>query len=128
MRASGVSERYCTGDAPAYDKFVAWARTVPFALRNPLYHWTHLELKRYFAVDGLLNEQSAKAIWERANSLLATNDLTTRGILQQFRERLACTTDDPCDDLAHHNAVSSLPQGLRFYPTFHPDNALQESA
>jgi len=60
MRANGVAERYCTGDAPAYDKFVAWARTVPFALRNPLYHWTHLELKRYFAVDGLLNERALR--------------------------------------------------------------------
>jgi glucuronate isomerase len=128
MRANGVAERYCTGDAPAYDKFVAWARTVPFALRNPLYHWTHLELKRYFAVDGLLNEQSAKAIWERANSLLATNDLTTRGILKQFRVRVACTTDDPCDDLAHHNAVNSLAQDLRIYPTFRPDKALQVDA
>src|SRR6266849_2829901 len=116
MRANGVAERYCTGDAPAYDKFLAWARTVPFTLRNPLYHWTHLELKRYFGIDGLLNEQSAKAIWERANSLLATNGLTTRGILKQFRVRVACTTDDPCDDLAPHKMVNSSAQDLRMYP------------
>ena len=128
MRANGVPERYCTGDAPAYDKFLAWARTVPFTLRNPLYHWTHLEMKRYFAIDELLNEQSASAVWERANSLLATNDLTTRRILKKFQVRVACTTDDPCDDLAHHKLVNSSAQGLRIYPTFRPDKALQVDA
>jgi len=128
MRANGVAERYCTGDAPAYEKFLAWARTVPFALRNPLYHWTHLELKRYFGIDELLNEQSANAVWERANSLLAMNDLTTRGILKKFCVRVACTTDDPCDDLTHHQAVNSAAQDLRIYPTFRPDKALQVDA
>src|SRR5258707_14215045 len=103
-------------------------RTVPFALRNPLCHWTHLELKRYFGIDGLLNEQSAKAIWERANSLLATNGLTTRGILKQFRVRVVCTTDDPSEDLAHHKAVNSSAQDLRIFPTFRPDKALQVDA
>jgi glucuronate isomerase len=128
MRANGVAERYCTGDAPDHEKFLAWARTVPFALRNPLYHWTHLELKRYFGIDELLNEQSANAVWERANSLLATNDLTTRGILKKFCVRVACTTDDPCDDLTHHQAVNSSAQDLRIYPTFRPDKALQVDA
>jgi glucuronate isomerase len=125
MRANGVPERYCTGDAPAYDKFLAWARTVPFTLRNPLYHWTHLELKRYFGIDDLLNERSANSVWERANSLLTTNDLTTRGILRKFQVRVACTTDDPCDDLACHKLVNSSAQDLRIYPTFRPDKALQ---
>src|SRR5712692_4809513 len=110
MRANGVEERYCTGDAEPFEKFLAWARTVPYTLRNPLYHWTHLELKRYFGIDELLNEQSANAVWERANSLLATNDLTTGGILKKFRVRVVCTTDDPCDDLAHHKAINSLAQ------------------
>src|SRR6266446_236763 len=78
MRANGVEERYCTGEATAYEKFMAWARTASATIGNPLYHWTHLELKRYFGIDELLNEQTAKAVWERANSLLA-GELTTRG-------------------------------------------------
>jgi glucuronate isomerase len=127
MRANGVAERYCTGDAPSYEKFVAWARTVPFTLCNPLYHWTHLELKRYFGIDESLNEKNGKAVWDRANILLAA-DLTTRGILKKFRVRVACTTDDPCDDLAHHKAAGGSEQDLRIYPTFRPDKALQVDA
>ena len=131
MRAYGVPERYCTGDATSYDKFLAWARTVPFTLCNPLYHWTHLEQKRYFGIDESLNEKSAKAVWDRANSLLAA-DLTTRGILKKFRVRVACTTDDPCDDLAQHKAVNAAAgdwgNDLRIYPTFRPDKALQVDA
>ncbi|HEY2840645.1 MAG TPA: glucuronate isomerase, partial [Pirellulales bacterium] len=123
MRANGVAERYCTGDATAHEKFLAWVRTVPATIGNPLYHWTHLELKRYFGIDEFLNEQNAKAVWERANSLLA-GDLTTLGILKKFRVRVACTTDDPCDDLANHKAVNAAagdPAGnLRMYPTFRP--------
>src|SRR5262249_12125575 len=75
MRANGVAERYCTGDASPYDKFEAWARTVPFTLRNPLYHWAHLELKRYFGIDQLLDERSARAIWEKTTALLEREDL-----------------------------------------------------
>jgi glucuronate isomerase len=135
MRANGVPERFCTGDAAGYEKFLAWARTVPATLNNPLYHWTHLELKRYFGIDELLNEQSEKAVWERANSLLA-GELTARGILKKFRVRVACTTDDPCDDLAHHKAVNASvrdlaagsEEDLRIYPTFRPDKALQVDA
>jgi glucuronate isomerase len=132
MRANGVAERYCTGDATAYEKFLAWAQTAPATIGNPLYHWTHLELKRYFGFDELLNEQNAKAVWERANSLLA-GELTARGILKKFRVRVACTTDDPCDDLAHHKAVNAASSGksagdLRMYPTFRPDRALQVDA
>jgi glucuronate isomerase len=129
MRANGVAERFCTGDASAYEKFGAWAATVPLTLRNPLYHWTHLELKRYFGIDELLEPNSAKAIWDRANAILRTDDLSARGILRKFRVRVACTTDDPCDDLsAHHNinaSAKSLESGFRVYPTFRPDRALQ---
>ena len=124
MRANGIAERYCTGDAPSYEKFVAWARAVPFTLCNPLYHWTHLELKRYFGIDESLNEKNAKAVWDRANSLLA-GDLTARRILKKFRVRVACTTDDPCDDLANHQDVNAADGELRMYPTFRPDMALQ---
>ncbi len=84
MRANGVPERYCTGDASPYEKFLAWARTVPSTLRNPLYHWTHLELKRYFDLGELLNENKARDVWDHANALLATNDFTAQKILRQI--------------------------------------------
>src|SRR5436853_4770528 len=102
MRANGVSERYCTGDADPYEKFAAWAATVPHCLRNPLYHWTHLELRRYFEIDDFLNEQTAAGIWKRANDRLKSDQLTARGILGEFHVRAVCTTDDPADDLSHH--------------------------
>jgi glucuronate isomerase len=124
MRANGVAERYCTGDASPYEKFLAWARTVPFALRNPLYHWTHLELKRYFGIGELLDETNAKHIWNRANDCLLSDGLTARGILKKFQVRALCTSDDPCDDLAHHRAITAAGVDCRVYPTFRPDNAL----
>jgi glucuronate isomerase len=124
MRANGIPESHVTGDAPAYEKFLAWARTVPFTLRNPLYHWTHLELKRYFGINELLDETTAKSVWERANDQLQNGDLTAQGILRKFRVRAVCTTDDPCDDLAHHKAVTKAVPGFRMYPTFRPDAAL----
>jgi len=124
MRANGISERFCTGDATPREKFIAWARTVPFTLRNPLYHWSHLELKRYFGIDGLLNEHSAASVWNRANALLSTDTLTARGILKKFNVRALCTSDDPCDDLRHHRILAASEQGFRVYPTFRPDKAL----
>jgi glucuronate isomerase len=124
MRANGVAESYCTGNADPYEKFLAWARTVPFTLRNPLYHWTHLELKRYFGINELLDETTAKAVWQRANSALQSDDLTARAILKKFRVRAACTSDDPCDDLASHRAIAASEPALRVYPTFRPDKAL----
>jgi len=124
MRANGVEESYCTGDADPYDKFLAWARTVPHTLRNPLYHWTHLELKRYFDIDELLNEQTAPQIWKQANERLQSEDRTTHGILHAFKVRTICTTDDPIDDLAHHQAISRSELATRVYPTFRPDRAL----
>ncbi|HKW16916.1 MAG TPA: glucuronate isomerase [Terriglobales bacterium] len=125
MRANGVAERYCTGDATPYEKFLAWAKTVPFALRSPLFHWTHLELKRYFQFDRLLNESTARAAWEQGNKLLHSGELTAKGILRKFAVRAACTTDDPCENLAAHRQVNSSEPDLRIYPTFRPDKALQ---
>ena len=125
MRADGIRERYCTGDATPFEKFKAWAKTVPETLRNPVYHWTHLELKRYFNIDEQLNERSANAIWEKANAVLTTPEFSTRGILKQFQVRGACTTDDPCDDLDNHQRVNSSEKDLRILPTFRPDKALQ---
>jgi glucuronate isomerase len=124
MRANGVDERFCTGDAMPREKFLAWARTVPHTLRNPLYHWTHLELKRYFGIDILLNEQTAPAVWDQANELLSTDELTTQGILGKFRVKAVCTTDDPTDDLSHHAAIAASGAATRVYPTFRPDKAL----
>jgi glucuronate isomerase len=125
MRANGISERYCTGDASPKEKFLAWARTVPYTIRNPLYHWTHLELKRYFGIDELLNEQTAEAVWERANSMLSRGDLTARGILRNFKVRILCTSDDPCDELQDHLTVNRSDLPFRMYPTFRPDRVLQ---
>jgi glucuronate isomerase len=124
MRANGVSEQYCTGDAPPYEKFLAWARTVPATLRNPLYHWTHLELKRYFGIDQLLNEDSAPAIWEQANAALATDELCAHGILGKFRVKAVCTTDDPVDDLRYHKVIAASGLATKVFPTFRPDKAL----
>ena len=124
MRANGVSERFCTGDASPLEKFTAWASTVPRTLRNPLYEWTHLELKRYFGIDDLLDEKSGPAIWARANERLASNDLAAHGILSKFRVAAACTTDDPANDLAAHRKIAALGLATRVYPTFRPDRAL----
>jgi len=124
MRANGVDETFCTGGAGPFEKFMAWARTVPRTLRNPLYHWTHLELKRYFAIDALLDETTAPSIWETANTLLATDDLRAQGILEKFRVRALCTTDDPTDDLVYHKRMGALALETRMYPTFRPDKAL----
>ena len=124
MRANGIEEEYCTGDAAPFDKFMAWARTMPHALRNPLYHWTHLELKRYFGVEQLLDEKSGPAIWKTANAQLATPDLRTHGILKKFRVEALCTTDDPADDLAYHRQIAASALSTRVLPAFRPDKAL----
>jgi glucuronate isomerase len=125
MRANGVAERYCTGDASPYEKYLAWAATVPKCLRNPLYHWTHLELVRYFGIDELLDESTAPGIWERANARLEDDDLTAQGILKKFDVRAVCTTDDPADSLEHHLAIRAFNLPTKVYPTFRPDRALQ---
>src|SRR5438067_12261703 len=124
MRANGVDERLCTGDAEPRDKFMAWAKTVPDTLRNPLYHWTHLELKRYFGIDELLDESTAESVWERANAALATDAYRAKGILAKFGVKAVCTTDDPTDDLRWHKAIADSGLPTRIFPTFRPDRAL----
>jgi glucuronate isomerase len=124
MRANGVPERFCTGNEPPFDKFLAWARTVPYTLRNPLYHWTHLELKRYFGIEQLLDEGSAAAIWERAHALLAAGVLRAQDILKKFQVKVLCTTDDPTDDLTHHRKIAGSGLETKVYPAFRPDQAL----
>ncbi len=124
MRSNGESEELCTGAAEPYDKFMAWARTVPHTLRNPLYHWTHLELKRYFDIDELLDERSAPAVWEKAGRMLAEPDLAVRGILQRFRVAAICTTDDPADSLEHHAKIADSNLSTKVFPAFRPDKAM----
>lgn len=123
MRANGVPERFCTGDASDHEKFIAYARTVPKTLCNPLYHWTHLELQRYFGITELLDESTADAIWHRANEQLAA--LPVHEILARHRVAVVCTTDDPTDPLEHHQKLRA--EGTldtRVYPAFRPDHAL----
>src|SRR5438445_4187176 len=124
MRANGVAEKFCTGDAEPFAKFQAWAATVPHTLRNPLYHWTHLELKRYFGIEELLDESSAPRIWEQANAALASPELSAHGILAKFQVKAVCTTDDPTDDLACHKVIAASGVGTKVFPTFRPDKAL----
>ncbi|MFZ0828871.1 MAG: glucuronate isomerase [Verrucomicrobiia bacterium] len=124
MRTNGVAERFCTGSASPFDKFKAWAATVPHTLRNPLYHWTHLELKRYFGIADLLDEKSAGRIWKQANEKLATPELTTQGILKKFKVKVVCTTDDPVDNLEYHREFASQGHPTKMLPAFRPDQAL----
>jgi glucuronate isomerase len=119
MRANGVAEHYITGQASDYEKFLAFARTIPATIRNPLYHWTHLELQRYFGITELLDEGSAPRIWDQANEQL--KDLSVHQILGKFRVAAICTTDDPIDDLSHHESIANSSLKTRVYPAFRPD-------
>jgi glucuronate isomerase len=127
MRANGVDERFCTGDASDWEKFMAWAATVPKTLRNPLYHWTHMELQRPFGLnDILLSPDTAKTVWEHCNALLAREGFSARGILRQMHVQLVCTTDDPTDTLEYHTHIASDPSlGVKVIPAFRPDKALR---
>lgn len=122
MRAAGVEEKYCTGGADPYDKFLAFARTVPQTLRNPLYHWTHLELRRYFGIDALLSEHTAREIWDEANQRLKS--MRVGDILAKFDVALVGTTDDPADDLRYHQQLRDhSPYATTIVPAFRPDKA-----
>ena len=122
MRANGVDERYITGDADPFEKFKAWAATVPYTLRNPLYHWTHLELSRYFGIDDLLDESSARRIWDATREQLP--GLTAKAIIKKFDVRALCTTDDPTDDLQYHKQIAADGCHAKVYPAFRPDKAM----
>ena len=126
MRANGIDEKYITGDASPKDKFLAFAKTVPYTLRNPLYHWTHLELKRFFDIDDLLSEANAESIWEACNRQIEDReDLSTQGILRRFKVTALCTTDDPADDLVYHRQLAEQDQfQTKVYPCFRPDWSL----
>ena len=125
MRLNGVPERYCSGDASDEDKFEAWARTLPTAIRNPIFHWSCRELLHYFGIQCELTSENAWTVWGKANELLKTGELRPRGILSKMNVEILCTTDDPVDDLRHHFALRSDPSfGVRIYPTYRPDAAL----
>lgn len=125
MRTNGVDERYCTGDAPDVEKFIKWAETMPYCLRNPLYHWTHLELKRYFGIgDRLLGPDTAQSIWDECNAMLTSPQFSCRGLIQRSNVALICTTDDPVDTLEHHESLAA-DSSFRtpVLPAWRPDKA-----
>ncbi|MBZ2174054.1 glucuronate isomerase [Schnuerera sp. xch1] len=125
MRSNGISEEYITGDASDYEKFKAWAKTVPYCIGNPLYHWSHLELKRYFDIDIIINENTADEIWEKTNALLNRKNFTAKGIIKKFNVKVICTTDDAIDSLEYHKKIK---EDKDFYttvvPTLRPDKGI----
>jgi len=124
MRTNGVDEHYCTGDASDWEKFEKWAETVPHTLCNPLYHWTHLELKRYFGISELLNKDSARRIYDKASVLLQQQDYSVHGLLNKMNVEVVCTTDDPIDSLEFHRQHAEHGAKLKMYPTWRPDKAM----
>ncbi|WP_026629337.1 glucuronate isomerase [Dyadobacter alkalitolerans] len=124
MRANGINERYCTGDASDWEKFEQWAITVPYTMRNPLYHWTHLELLRYFDIDILLNKDSAREIYDECSAKLKQPDFSVRNLLKRMNVKVVCTTDDPTDSLSDHQAIKDSGFDLKVLPTFRPDKAM----
>jgi glucuronate isomerase len=123
MRTLGIQEKFITGDGSDAEKFEQWAYAVPYTLRNPLYHWTHLELKRYFGVDELLSPASAASIYKTCSDLLNTDAYKTRGLLTRMNVKVVCTTDDPTDTLADHQKIKQDNPGFTVLPTFRPDKS-----
>ncbi|MBD5234676.1 MAG: glucuronate isomerase [Bacteroidales bacterium] len=124
MRANGVDERYITGDASDEEKFLKWAQTVPYTFRNPLYHWTHLELRTAFGIDTLLNEDTWQYIYKRSNERLKDPDMTPRGLMRKYGVEAVCTTDDPVDTLEYHKAIADSGFEIKVLPTWRPDKVL----
>lgn len=124
MRTNGVEEDYITGNKSDWEKFRAWAATVPYTLRNPLYHWTHLELQRYFGITDILNADSARKIYDTCAEKLQQNDFTVRGLLTKMNVKVICSTDDPVDDLNFHQQISKDDWNIKVFPAFRPDKAM----
>lgn len=122
LRANGIDEKYITGDASDEEKFLKWAETVPYTVMNPLYHWTHLELKRYFGIDTVLNPASAKTIYDKTSSLLQTEEYSTQRLLKKMNVEVLCTTDDPVDTLEHHQQARGI--SFKVLPAWRPDKAM----
>lgn len=123
MRTFGIDEQYITGDATDREKFKKWAETVPYTVRNPLYHWTHMELKNYFGIDKLLNPKTAEEIYDQCTEDLQKPEFSTRLLLKQMNVKVVCTTDDPVDSLVHHQNIKKDPFGIKVLPAFRPDKA-----
>jgi len=124
MRTNGINEKYCTGNGSDAEKFKKWAETVPATVGNPLYHWTHLELARYFNITELLSPSTAIGIYEKASTMLQSKEFSTRSILRNMKAEVICTTDDPTDNLEHHKKLKNSFE-LKILPTFRPDNAIK---
>ena len=124
MRSNGVNEKFCTGNASDYEKFEQWAATVPYTLRNPLYHWTHMELQRYFGINEVLNADSAKRIYDECSAKLKTDDYSVRSLLKKMNVVTVCTTDDPADNLEYHLQLKNEGFEIPILPAFRPDNAM----
>jgi glucuronate isomerase len=124
MRTNGVNEKFCTGEVSDWEKFEKWAETVPFTLRNPLYHWTHLELKRFFGIDKILNPVSAREIWEECNAKLNTPEYSVRNIIRKANVHTICTTDDPVDSLENHRIIKESGFEVNVLPAWRPDKAM----
>lgn len=125
MRTNGIDEKYCTGkETSDWEKFEKWAETVPNTMRNPLYHWTHLELKTAFGVDKLLNPSTAKEIYDICTEKLRTPEYSARGLMKRYNVEAVCTTDDPIDSLEHHISIKKEGFGIKVLPTWRPDKAI----
>ncbi|XOV94701.1 MAG: glucuronate isomerase [Bacteroidota bacterium] len=124
MRTFGINESYITGEKSDDEKFLKWAETVPNTLRNPLYDWTHLELKRYFGITSLLSPKTAKDVYAKANEQLEGGSHTAQGLMLQMKVEISCTTDDPIDDLAYHQQIKNSGFKVKVLPTFRPDKAM----
>jgi glucuronate isomerase len=125
MRTNGIDERFCTGkDTSDWEKFEKWAETVPYTMRNPLYHWTHLELRRAFGVDTLLKPETARDIFEECTAKLRTPEYSARSLMKQFNVETVCTTDDPIDSLEHHISLAKEGFSVKVLPTWRPDKAM----
>ncbi|MEO6134660.1 MAG: glucuronate isomerase [Ginsengibacter sp.] len=124
MRTNGIDESYCTGDKSDNEKFIKWAATVPYTLRNPLYHWTHLELQRYFDIHELLTEESAQGIYDECSKKLQTKEYSVRNLLRKMNVKMLCTTDDPIDSLEHHKKIRDDGFEIKVLPAFRPDKAM----
>lgn len=124
MRANGVAEEFVTGKRTDWEKFEKWADTVPYTLRNPLYHWTHLELQRYFDIHDLLSPQTAKSIYERCNEKLSTPEYSVRNLVTKMNVKVVCTTDDPIDNLQYHQQIAGSGWTTKVFPAFRPDKAM----
>src|SRR5690625_3604208 len=125
MRSNGIDEKYITGDASDYEKFKAWAGTLPYCLGNPLYHWSHMELQRYFNIDTIINEDTADEIWEKTNEMLATDEFTARELLKKMNVKVVCTTDDAIDSLEYHRQIREDKDfDIKVLPTLRPDKGI----